>query len=84
MKYIKKLLIKFDINDEKSIYSSIIQKVRLKKNIETINEYVIKLNQKEIKYLKYLIIVIKSNLSFSINNCVKFISNFNEEHVKVL
>ena len=83
-KYIKELLIKFEIKDEKSIYSSTIQEVRLKKNLETINEHVIKLYQQQIKSLMYLMIVTRSNLIFSISNCARLMSNSSEEHVKVL
>ena len=83
-KYIKELLIKFDINDEKSIYSSTVQGVRLKKNIETTSEHVIKLYQQQIKSLMYLMIVTRSNLAFSISNCARFMSNSSEEHIKVL
>ncbi len=83
-KYIKELLMRFKINDEKSIYSSTIQDVRLKKNIEQTSENTIKSYQQQIESLMYLMIVIKSDLTFSVSNCARFMSNSSEEHFKVL
>ena len=83
-KYIKELLVKFEIKDERSIYSSTVQGVRLEKNFETTSEHVIKLYQQQIESLMYLMIVIRSDLTFSISNCARFMSNSSEEHVKVL
>ena len=83
-KYTKELLVKFDINGEKSIYSPTVQGVRLEKNTETTSEHVIKLYQQQIESLMYLMIATRSNLAFSISNCARFMSNSSEEHIKVL
>ena len=83
-KYINDLLVKFNIVDEKSIYSSTVQGIRLEKNTEQISAEDIKLYQQQINSLIYLITITKFDLTFFVNNCVRFMNNFSSKHFKAI
>ena len=81
-KYTSEILVRFNITNEKSIYSSTVQKIRFKKNSKQTNETSIKKYQQEIDSLIYLMISIKFDLIFFVDNCARFINNFNAKHFK--
>ena len=82
-KYTSEILTRFNITNEKSIYSSTIQNVRFKKKSKQINAINIKKYQQEIDSLIYLMTSIKFDLTFFVDNCVRFMSNFNAKHFKI-
>ena len=81
-KYTSEILTRFNITNEKSIYSLTVQEVRLEKNSKQASETSIKKYQQEIDSLMYLMISIKFDLTFSVHNCARFMSNFNAKHFK--
>ena len=83
-KYINDLLVKFNITDEKSVYSSTVQEIRFEKNTDQANADDIKLYQQQIELLMYLITATKPDLTFSVGNCARFMSNFSFEHFKAI
>jgi len=76
-KYINELLTKFNINNNKPIYSFSVQDVRLEKNIEQVELNDINLYQQQIELLMYLMTATRLDIAFSISNCAKFMSNSN-------
>ena len=82
-KYTSEILTRFNITDEKPIYSSTVQNVHFEKNSKQINATNIKKYQQEIDSLMYLMISIKFDLTFFVDNCARFMSNFNAKHFKI-
>ena len=83
-KYISDLLVKFNIVDKKPIYLPTVQDIRLEKNTKQVSANNIKLYQQQIDLLIYLITITKLDLIFSINNCARFINNFNLNYFKTI
>jgi len=83
-KYINELLTKFNINDDKPIYSPSVQDDRLKKNTEQVELNDINLYQQQIESLMYLMTVTMLDIAFSVSNCARFMSNPNKEHFNAL
>ena len=81
-KYTNEILARFNITNEKSIYSSTIQEIRLEKNSKQASATSIKKYQQEIGSLMYLMTSIKSDLTFPVDNCVRFMNNSNAEYQK--
>ena len=82
-KYTSEILARFNITSEKSIYSSTVQDVRFKKNSKQASAISIKKYQQKIDSLMYLMTSIKFDLTFFVDNCARFMSNFNAKHFKV-
>ena len=55
----------------------------LKKNSKQVNAINIKKYQQKIDLLIYLMTSIKFDLTFFVDNCVRFMNNFNAKHFKV-
>ena len=83
-KYIGDLLVKFNITDEKLIYSLTIQGIRLEKNTDQANADDIKFYQQQIGSLMYLMTAIRLDLTFAVDNCARFMSNSSSEHFKTI
>ena len=81
-KYTSEILARFNITSEKPIYSPTVQDVRFEKNSEQASATSIKKYQQEIGSLMYLMTSIKFDLTFSVDNCARFMSNFNVKHFK--
>ena len=83
-KYTNEILKKFNIIDQKSIYCSDVQDVRLEKNLDQVDAKAIKAYQQQVELLIYLMTITKSNLAFSVCNCARYMSYSSAKHFKTL
>ena len=83
-KYTSEILARFNIIDEKPIYSPTVQEIRFEKNSEQTSANDIKKYQQEIGSLMYLMTSIRFDLIFSIDNCARYMSYSNAKHFKVV
>ena len=83
-KYIINLLERFKIKGDKPIITPIIQGIRLKKNPNQASPNLIKLYQQQIGSLIYLMTSTRPDIAFTVNNCVRYMSNPNNTHFHAL
>ena len=83
-KYTGEILARFNIIDEKPIYSPTVQEIRFEKNSEQTSANDIKKYQQEIGSLMYLMTSTRLDLAFSVDNCVRYMSNSSAKHFKAV
>jgi hypothetical protein len=82
--FILNLLNRFNKLDLKSAKNPLILSIKLEKNLEQATELDIKEYQKQINSLIYLVIATRPDLAYSVRLLIRFMSNSDSTHFKVL